>query len=501
MSEGSSHRQILRSTSIVGGASVLNVLISLIRTKAAALLLGPVGVGLIGLLQNLMATASMMSALGLGNVGTRQVAEAVGRDDPVAVTAARRALFWGTLILSVLGGAIFLALHRLLAESVLGNLALSSDVAWLALGVAMTVASGSQLALLTGLRRIGDIARINVLSSLFATLLGIGALYMMGKDGLIVFVLAAPLLTLITGHVYVSRLPRTEAAVRAPFAQLMRQFTALATLGSAFMIAGLATTVGQLVVRSLVQKKLGAEALGHFQAAWAISMTYIGFVLTAMGTDYYPRLTAAIHDRALANRMVNEQSEVALLLAGPLFMLLLGLAPWVIDLLYSSRFNEAVDILRWQVLGDIMKVAGFPLAYVILASGSGRIYMLSESMAMALFIGLTWIGLPVLGIRSTGVAFVGMYAFYLLFTYTFARRRTGFRWDGRVRFQLMALIGLGVMVHFASVWDGRAGAAVGLCACAGYSVYALRRLGELSEIGVPLAAKLRRLTSKAWIVR
>jgi O-antigen/teichoic acid export membrane protein len=501
VNEGGSHRQILRSTSIVGGASVLNVLIGLVRTKVAALLLGPAGIGLIGLLQNLMTTASMVSALGLGNVGTRQVAEAAGRDDPGAVAIARRALFWGTLILAILGGAIFLALHRLLAEGVLGNPALAPGVGWLALGVAMTVAGGSQLALLNGLRRIGDIARVNVLSSLFATVLGIGALYFLGEDGVIVFVLATPLLALVTGHIYVSRLPRTDAAIRIPFAQLLRQFVALASLGSAFMIAGLATTGGQLVVRSLVQHKLGAEALGHFQAAWAISMTYIGFVLTAMGTDYYPRLTAAIHDHALANRMVNEQSEVALLLAGPLFMLLLGSAPWVIDLLYSNRFRDAVDILRWQVLGDIMKVAGFPLAYIILASGSGRIYMLSESMAMALFIGLTWIGLPVLGIRSTGIAFVGMYAFYLLFTYTFARRRTGFRWEKRVRFQLMTLMGLGIIVHFVSTWDSRAGAAVGLCACAAYGVYALKRLGELSEFGVPIAGKLRRLASKAWIFK
>ena len=77
-------------------------------------------------------------------------------------------------------------------------------------------------------------------------------------------------------------------------------------------------------------------------------MTYIGFVLQAMSVDYYPRLAAAIADHDAVNRMVNEQTEVALLLAGPVLLAMLGLAPWVIDVLYSPQFSEAAAILRWH---------------------------------------------------------------------------------------------------------------------------------------------------------
>lgn len=132
MSEKSSHQQILRSTSIIGGAAVFNVFFGLVRTKIAALLLGPVGVGFIGLLQNLMSTASTVAALGFGNAGTRQIAEAAALDDSAAVAAARRALFWGTLGLSVLGAGIFWALRDVLATRVLGNPSWSKDVGWLA---------------------------------------------------------------------------------------------------------------------------------------------------------------------------------------------------------------------------------------------------------------------------------------------------------------------------------------------------------------------------------
>lgn len=41
-----SYRRILKSTSVIGGASVINIGIGLLRSKVLAVLLGPAGVGL-----------------------------------------------------------------------------------------------------------------------------------------------------------------------------------------------------------------------------------------------------------------------------------------------------------------------------------------------------------------------------------------------------------------------------------------------------------------------
>ena len=59
-----------------------------------------------------------------------------------------------------------------------------------------------------------------------------------------------------------------------------------------------------------------------------------------MGTDYYPRLTATIHDPVATNRLVNEQTEVALLLAGPVLLAMLALAPWGMAMNEHVRFEE-----------------------------------------------------------------------------------------------------------------------------------------------------------------
>ena len=102
----------------------------------------------------------------------------------------------------------------------------------------------------------------------------------------------------------------------------------------------------QLSVRSLVVRDIGLEGSGYYQAAWGISATSISFILAAVGTNFYPRLTSVIQDRVRANRLVNEQAEISLLLAGPILMVLMLCASWVIEILYSPLFGEAADILR-----------------------------------------------------------------------------------------------------------------------------------------------------------
>lgn len=493
MSKDASYRQILRSSSIIGGSSVINIAVGLLRIKVAAVLLGPAGVGLIGLLSNLAGTASAVAGLGLGNVGTRQIAEAVGRSDAAAMAAARRALFWGSLVLAMLGAAVFWALRDVLAVRVLGDSSLAGEVGWLAFVVGLTVAAASQTALLNGMRQIGDLARVSVLSALLSTLLGIGALMLWGRGGLVAFLIAAPLASFLLGHMYVARLPKIQVP-RTPLPVLGGQWRIMVRLGAAFMAAGLAGTLGQLMVRTLVQRQLGADALGYFQAASTISMTYIGFVLTAMGTDYYPRLTAVIHDHAAVNRMVNEQTEVAILLAGPVFLAMMGLAPWVIELLYSGSFQPAAEVLRWQVLGDILKVASWPLGFIILAAGNGRTFMLTESLAVGVIVLLTWFTLPLMGVAATGIAFIGMYVVYLPMVYWLAWRKTGFRWISSIWWHTSMLLSMCAAVKVASIWSPLVGSGIGVLTSFCWAIYAMLRLSRISVMGGPIG----RLTSRIF---
>lgn len=476
-----SYRRILKSSSIIGGASVINILIGLVRTKIVAVLLGPTGIGLVSLYTGLMSTATAVATMGIGTVGTRQIAEALGKEDERALAVVRRAMFWGALLLASAGALVVWALREVLAVKVLGGAEHATIVGWLALGVALSVASASQGALIQGMRRIGDMARLSVFGSLLNTVLGVGLLWQRGQAGLLAYVLIGPLVSFLLGHWYVSRLPKLAADPIA-MREMAQQWQTLLRLGVPFMGAGLVGALVQLWIRVEVGNTLGAESLGHFQAAWSISMQYIGFVLGAMGADYYPRLTSVIHDHKAATRLVNEQTEIALLLSAPVFIAMIGLAPWVIHLLYTAAFLPAVNVLRWQILGDVLKVASWPLGFVILAAGAGKTFFVTETIAFLVLGGLIAGFSSSVGLRITGIAFLVCYVVYLPLVYWLARRRIDFAWTGSVVKLLGIIFAVCAAVAVISTlyWWG---AVVAVVLSLLFGSYTLGRLAHMSHVG------------------
>jgi PST family polysaccharide transporter len=492
-----SYHRILRSTSIIGGASFINIAIGVLRTKVLAVLLGPVGVGLASLYTGLMAAASTVATMGLGPVGTRQIAEACSKEDARAIMVARRALFWGTMVLASAGGLVVWSLRSFLAVHALGKASYSGAVGWLSIGVALSVAGASQAALIQGMRRIGDIARLNVYGSAISTVLGIGLLWRWGNAGLVAYVLIVPLASFVLGHVYVSRLPkaRTET-VSLP--ELTREWKMLLRLGIAMVGAGLVQQLAQLWIRIDVAKVLGAQSLGQYQAAWIISMQYVSFVLMAMGTDYYPRLTGVIHDHKAAGRLVNEQTEVATLLSAPVFIAMMAVAPWVIHLLYAASFTPAIEILRWQVLGDVLKVVSWPLGFLIVAAGDGKTYFSTETFTWLVPTGLITGLAPDVGLQITGIAYLAMYALYLPLVYWLAWRRIGFRWSRSVLIMSVVTLAICVGVDIFTALT-RWGMLVGCVAAVAFAVYSLGRITHMSDLGGPagrIGAMARRLTAR-----
>ena len=228
-------------------------------------------------------------------------------------------------------------------------------------------------------------------------------------------------------------------------------------------------------------------------------MTCLGFVLGAMSTDYYPRLSAISQDPVATCRLVNEQTEIALLLCGPAVLGMLALAPWVILALYSSEFTPAVEILRWQLLGDILKVMSWPLGFVLLASGAGSMFLITQTVGYGFYLGVVLFGLSLIGIVVTGTAYLVMYLIYLPMMWGLLRLRIGFQWSRAVAVQALALGTAAAIIALASKISETAAAAIGVPVAAVFAFHALGRLAQIADVQGPigrLAALSRQIL--AW---
>lgn len=496
MASAESQRTILRASSIVGLSSIVGVLFGLVRTKVAAELLGPSGVGLVGIYRNLITTASAITAIGFGTAGIRSLAHANASDDRSELPVVWRAVQVGTLILGCIGSGIFWFASPDVARFTLGSARYGTDLRWLAPGILLTVTAGAYTAKLNGFRRISEIALVNILAAFSATVMAIIAVIVSGRDGILAFVLALPFCTCAFSYGYARRVyvPR---ATGIEFQKLFGHWGDLARIGVGVVVAGIAATGGALAIRAIIQRNLGAASLGQFQAAWSVSMTYVEYVLVAMSTDYFPRLTSLVTNRQAANKLVNEQLEVALLASGPVITAMLALAPWVVSLLYSQQFGAAVSIIRWQVYGDVFKVASFPIAYLMLASGATGLYVTAELAFMAVVVCITWFGIPRVGLLMTGVALLVGYVIYFLSCYYSARRLTAFRFTRRSACLIALLSGVtGIQVLFTTlpVHGGGAYAIVIAVAMTVYCIVRIVRLATKGEVeGNTILAAIRRM--------
>ena len=470
-----SHRQILKSSAIIGSASIVIVVVGIVKVKVLAVLLGPTGLGLMGLYQNVMSMASTVAGCGINSSGVRQLAASA--DDARTLTSARRALLLSNLVLGLAGMISLWALRDPVARWVFGDLTHASEIGWLGIGVLLTLIAGSQTALLQGLRQIGDLARISVLSALFGAFTGLLLVYWLGQDGVLWFVVAAPAASILVAAHYAAR--RRKEQTPYDWQAINHQWQGMLKLGIPLMIGGLISLATQLAARAIILHEIGMDAAGYFQAAWIISMTYIGFVLNAMGTDYFPRLAAAIQDHQLARRLVNEQTEMALLLAGPVLLAMITLAPWIIYLLYANSFAPAIDVLRWQVMGDVLKASSWPMGFILLAQGRGGVFIWTELAWSASYLGAIALGIQEWGLISAGLGFWLAYLIYYYLLAAIAVRIVGYKVKRRVWLNTHLLLLAGLAINLSSAQSPTLGYGVGLTATMGISLYGLARLDDL----------------------
>jgi PST family polysaccharide transporter len=207
---------------------------------------------------------------------------------------------------------------------------------------------------------------------------------------------------------------------------------AMLHLGFFMSLSGIATSGSMYLVRSFIVQQDGLASVGYFVAAWSISTMYISAIFGAMSADYFPRLSGLQHDPVAVSKMVNEQSEIAVLLAAPVIVGLISFLPLAIQIFYAKNFGPTATILSWQLVGDFFKVLSWPIGFIILATGRSRLFLATELIWHLIYLGLVYFGWEYFSIEVTGIAFLIAYVFYLVLIYGVAVKSVGFKWTAIV---------------------------------------------------------------------
>jgi O-antigen/teichoic acid export membrane protein len=189
---------------------------------------------------------------------------------------------------------LLLALSGPVSELSFGNLSHASVIALLALAVFFGDVSAAQGALVQGMRRVADLAKISIFGALYGTIFSIVIIYFFGERGIVPSLVAVAAMGIVTSWWYARKIKVERTFL--PWREFSAESSELLKLGLVFMASGLMVMGAGYVNRIIVLHQLGIDAAGFYQAAWTLGGLYVGFILQAMGADFYPRLTAAAND-------------------------------------------------------------------------------------------------------------------------------------------------------------------------------------------------------------
>jgi len=484
--DNSGYKTALKSTAIFGGAQIVTIAISVVKTKLVALWLGTFGMGLMGLFNTAVTLVSNVTNLGLQSSAVREIAsrsEEGGRGVSEMVTALRRWVFstglFGTLLMAAL-------------SPLLSNLYFKSPeyTTWfIALSVVVLLqgVAGQENAILQGTRQIGWLVKANIFGALFSFIVSIPLFYFLRDKGIIPSLIAVALCSAAVALHY-SRRVKFEK-VRQSWRETLRIGGTAVKLGIALAVSSVMGAVVEFVVRGYMTRTGGVADVGLYAAGWAINSQYLGLVFTAMGKDYFPRLSACSGDNRSVEKMMNEQSEVAVLILAPMIAVMVLFIPFFVRLLYSAEFLASVSMVKWLLFGSLIRAGSWGSAYVIVAKGDAKTYLFTEITANLLALPLYLLGYHFFGLEGIGYGFVANYVLYITLIMIVVKSRYGISYHRKFLFlfSLLLVLLLGMMLSDAA--GGTLGMVAGVVLALLVCTLALKGLDE--RVGIKsIIAKL-----------
>jgi O-antigen/teichoic acid export membrane protein len=421
--------EILAAILKTGTGSAIGLALAAAAAKIIAVTVGPSGFGLFSLLRQTYQTAIAFATLGGLTAVVQGISSQAGRARTQYVVTAGGIFLLGGLA----GSMVLFFMAPQWAHWVLGRRDLESVLLmrWLSLPLFLGVLQAYASGVLNGHRAVGKLALVHSANGAALAILAYPAAYLVVRGDIRAFAWllgAVALVSASLASLFVIRAGwLTPAMVVSPSpvsAQAARHFF---TVAGPMLMTGLVSTGTLLALRALIARQFALSGAGFFDAAWTLGTMYTVLLLMSFMTYYLPTLSQTTDLQArllLIGRMLRLSTSLLVILITAVIVL----KPFVVSMLYSDKFHPALSILRWMLIAEYFRTSGQVFVMPILGRADMKTYSYIEVGWNAGFFVLSALAvLSLAWLPGVGLAYLIMYAAYLVYAFLHVRAHENFR--------------------------------------------------------------------------
>lgn len=408
--------RVIKALGIFGGVQITSILCGIVKVKFLALWLGPVGVGLFGIFNSAVDMLNTFSQLGVRQTAVRDIARHRNSPNIKNTISVVRRWGWG---LGLLGAVLMIALAPVLSLKTFGSY--DKTLSYILLSLALLLSGGamSEQVVLQGLDRLKRLANSSIFSTIAGLLITLPLFYYLRLDSIIPTILIYYIV--FFAGVFLYRAKGMSARPAPDMHTTFHQGIGFIKLGFYLTIADASTQLINYIFIAFLNTSGGDAEVGYYQAGYTLINRYAGLLLMAVAVEYFPRLSAVASSRWKLNIFVAHESYMLTLLLLPFSLLFISFAPFIVSLLYSGEFASTVPFITIGSVGMLLRGMCYCMAYVIIARGDGKIYLVTEIVDGLVILLLNIFAYKFFGIPGLGLSYalsLSFYTFIISLVYT-----------------------------------------------------------------------------------
>ena len=411
-------------TVLNGIAQFVKAISSLIIYKVIVVVLGSPALLIVGNLKSVFTILQQISGAGVYEGAVKYLSGEFKERQTFILQAC--------LSLMLVGFFISTAIYFFLYDQILDLLQLSENdrdlTPWLTGGVVLSllcfVFHTLMQSFFHGLKSYKIIVQSTLISALLTLGVSIALIYYANNIGLILSVFVPSAILLLT---YCFHIHNSWHFGRVLFDKPFRLFVFKPVLSFTVMsaVAAVVFPTVLITIRTLLVKHSGVELASYWEGYSRLSLFMSGLAISSISLYYLPKLVEANTGQEML-KVIFWGVKFLFAVAFPAILLIFLFGSDVISLLYTTKFLEAIFLLKWELLGTLLKLLSFTVSFIMVAKKLTKVFVLSELISGLVFFGLSVLLVEIYGVVGASIAFAGTYFLYLLWAVIYFGKRFRF---------------------------------------------------------------------------